>query len=1824
MKKLYTGNYVFDSAEGTISVPGNKAPERFLLITNIADNEIIYSFADPLKGFSNKFYDFDSDRTFFSLTYDTSSMSDDDPLQIFLQEDSQEITAAEDLLDPVGKFRVSNPQNLIDTDFEYGLQSTKWETIQTVNNIPTIYSSSGDTPIDGIVSVNAIEGSKNILVTTEIPHNFSIGDPLSVQGLSQYQAEGFFIVTSVPDDLNFFFELDVPATFSGDISGSYTTIVPGKFFEGSTLPISTADGASTDAASPSTISVETGETHGFSPSTKVYLRNTVGPRSLTIDDSTLTAPDGRPYVDTVPSFSVSEDIDNTVSTGRGTFKDRPLTTYDWESTYTFYLDFSAINIDTDEITWSSHGLRDGYTLLFNTPYHGLTDGGMVDGTVYYVQVVDNDTIKLYEDSSLTSLVDLQPLGNVFGQARLGLVYKVEAANGTKRFTEAYQVNAVGGTGFTQQDGGQIISDPDSRGGTTLTTAVDVTSVLGGNPTNVRIKNLLIAGDFNSSSETITITIGSTTVTSRNDLQSGTYRNMLDTTFDGFDVSSELYTDNGRTFFNITHRGSTSVNDLGYFSPGAAYRINLELEDLSSGTIEEDDKKYSGGDLYDNPYGLGNVQPSALIGFQGNSSGSYTNSGDSFSYLTNQRNNGRHGVLSVKYSNVVTSVGTNGNQDASFSIDLVDNNENYGTSSEIFYVFAKPLSADRNTLFLENHGITDDSQTVTITVDPTDYASGERFSYASSSGEVIDMPEQFQANVTILNPDIIRLTTTQSPNTDDIARFPKNFSISYTEANSTYNSIYINNHKVRADTEARYNNLTGDAITPLSNGQVLDLERVNDNRLKLKDSGPAQNASVQSNIGSDSNALQTFFIPCETDLGFEPSTVTIDRLDFRGDFGLSSEYVDLIFEDSDTYRIGADDDIGDSSTYTTSTTFTGKDVTNLLVDNGGVLGFYVDVDPSNAVNFVPGGMPNGWWWQFNFYYTGDSGNLVFEDSGTGSHEFLISNLVGAYDGVFEMTEIPSPTSFEMASDFTIPAREYEFISSQVNTGNDSITFTDPHNLITGEKVLYDNNGNTDMLPTGTNGVFYAIAISETAIRLATSFADALSNTAVGLTTQTGTHKLISNNVIKNIKGSGSITTVQGTKEVTGVNTNFLTNFKRFDKIYINNGLFIEEKTVNSITTPTKLTLFEDATTSVSGNDYYYATQLSLRPDGYSLHLPFDGGVDITAGTSPDCKIVRQSRKYFRYQSGKGIQNSFAINFNPPKLARELIKASGNIATVVTQEQHNLTPGDVILMEGATVSTGINYYNGSFVVETTPNPFEFTYVMNGSPEDVRAGGFPTYVRKEWTDSFVRAGMFDDQNGFFYEFDGQDLYAVRRSSTKQIAGSVNVSRGSQIVQGIGTSFVSQLSLGENIVIRGQSYKIVEVSSDSRIVVQPAYRGIDAEQVKITKTIDTKTPQSEWNIDKADGTGFTGYNLDLTKIQMAYIDYSWYGAGKIRYGFKDNNGHVRYFHEYKHNNRLNESYFRSGNLPGRYEILNGPSATTAPTLFHFGTSIIMDGRFDDDKAYQFNGQSKPFAFTNGASDTITSTDDSEFNQITLFGNRVFVYSIPVSEADALATVEGSQISVDGSDDLPSGTYVTQVRVAGTNSRIFTNYPATTSDPTGGSVYPVITSSSNLIVGETSPVDLTRPLPLISVRLAPSVDSSVTGALGEREIINRMQLALKQASVTANTSIEVFLLQNALPSEILFEKAQNPSLSEIIRHSAGDTLLNGTTIYSTKASNGSITFSLEELLEIGNSILGGDGIFPAGPDLLTLAVQPQNTSNISKENPFFVTGKISWSESQA
>jgi len=1935
MKKLYVGNYTFDATAGRIEVPDNIAAERLLIVTDTTINEIIYNFADTEVGLAGRFYDAQREVTVFDLAVDTVALGcqDTDSLQIYIEQPYAEIEPSESLLDPVGKFRVSNPENLIDTDFEYGLQSTKWETLQTVNNVPTVYSTSGDKPVEGIVSVETAEGSRQVRVVTTIPHNLNLGDPVSVQGLDDYQAEGFFIISGVPDAVTFFFELDVEASTTGDISGSYTSIVAAKFFEGSPLPISIIDGAQTDGQAPSTIDVITDETHGFSEGTKVYVRNTIGPKNLVIQDSAAAeAPDGRPFVDTVASFDVNVGVDNTGDTGRGIVRMKPTIAYDWEPTYVKYLEASDVDAANNQITWSNHGFNNKYTVLFNTPIHGSSVMNLLDGSVYFVEVVDANTITLHTNSALTSPVDITAYDDSFGKPRLGLCYEVLRSSGLERYTpfaesaviEEEYVWTIGNSTNASRNFG---FDLDS-----------VFSQLG----DISITQLEFRGDFGSSTEYVDLRV-----------QNGGSFYRIGATEDSGDTSnwtvSGVFDSLDNPPLDSSNRFEVNVdpsNAVNFVVSGMSNWWELRFTFKNTGIGTPTNVNLSGADLASNPFGLGQRQPQRVIAFQGRDINSpYEASSEQFSYLPNQRENGRYGTVQAQYTPTVTSTQSNGiiNVDYnnpgvtelgdlsattsevgesapgtySFFIDIesalgfdpsggnveivaiegrgdlagssehiditfpdsstyqfqggadtatfvrenfnknisslltsqggvtgiqldfdVDPSVNYSpgipngdywqirlvvesdVEPQIYYVMADILTADRNTIFSPSHGIPS-GQEASVTIDATDYSNGQRFAFSNSIGNKTTINAQsFPVVVTSVSPDIFKIQLNQSPFTDDILEFPENFTLTYQVENEAFNTVYINNHKVSGTALGTYQ--VGPESTPiggLTDNTEYNLVRVNDSRISFNETTPSSETAVTPAVGAANNNTVTEFIDFETALGIQPSAASIQQIEFRGDFGAESEYVLLRFDNGDEVFVGQRNG-SDSSVFQPEETFGIKNVTDLLVTDSGTgnIGINVEFDPTSQVNFAPGGMSN--YWEIRFTISGDSGTVVLSSAGSGSQTFTIQNQEGAYDGVYEMTSIPSPNEFILDSAFEIPAREYPFTSSDVNVN--VITFGSTHNLITGEKIDYDENGNTPMLDTNVSD-YYVIVVDETSIKIADSFLSAINNVNIPVTTSTGTHFLRSSNVIKSTSGPGSVSVVTGENVITGSGTNFFNVFKRFDTVWVEVDGFAQPFTVDTITTDERMTIFETIPADASDVTYYYATQIILRPDGYSLHKPFDGGVDITAGTSPDSKIVRQSRKYFRYQSGKGIQNSFAINFNPPKIVQTLITAAGTTARVNTQEAHNFVPGDMVRIEDAVVTTGNNPYNGMFEITAVSGPFQFEYEMPEAPFEPKAGGYPTYTRGSWTDSFVRAGMFDDQNGFFYEFDGQKLYAVRRSSTQQIAGTVDVTRGSQVISGNNTSFTSQLNRGDDIVIRGQNYRIVEISSDLRMVVQPAYRGIDAKGVKITRTVDTRTPQEEWNIDVCDGTGPTGFNLDLNRIQMGYIDYSWYGAGKIRYGFKDQNGHVRYVHEYKHNNRLNESYFRSGNLPGRYEIENGPQATASPTLFHFGTSIIMDGTFDDDKAYLFTAASRPFAFTNGDSSTITSNAVSSFQLITLEGNRVFVYAIPVSEADAAATAVGSQISVSGSSVLPEDSYVTQVDLNGTNSLIYTNYPATTTEP-GGSQFPDITSGSNIIVGEQTAINLTEPLPLISVRLAPSVDSSLTGAVGEREIINRMQLALKQAGVTSNQDIELFLILNSIPSSINFNKVASPSLSQLIRHAAGDTLINGTTIYSLKASAGSVEVDLSELLELGNSILGGDGVFPTGPDLLTLAVQPQSTNSITGAAPFFVSGKISWSESQA
>lgn len=351
----------------------------------------------------------------------------------------------------------------------------------------------------------------------------------------------------------------------------------------------------------------------------------------------------------------------------------------------------------------------------------------------------------------------------------------------------------------------------------------------------------------------------------------------------------------------------------------------------------------------------------------------------------------------------------------------------------------------------------------------------------------------------------------------------------------------------------------------------------------------------------------------------------------------------------------------------------------------------------------------------------------------------------------------------------------------------------------------------------------------------------------------------------------------------------------------------------------------------------------KPEGYVNHRPHDGGVIMSTGNNVcGTQTMRQTRRYFRYQSGKSIQFSTGTKFTPTfqveyLASTGLVQGSQDI-TVTTLNSHNLQPGAYVKIEGTEVSGSYNPFNGihlvTSIIDSTTFKYSVVFTEVLSPIDQIPGGVNVFATPYiWKGASTRAGLYSEQDGFFFEYDGQGIFACRQWSTQVLRGNVAVTKFNSTVTGNGTIFRKQLVSGDKVVIRGQSYRVIQIASDSSLTIAPAYRGASQSSVKVRKTQIIKIKQSEWNLDKFDGSGPSGHVFDPSKMQMTYIDYSWYGAGTIRYGFRGQSGKITWCHEICNNNNNLAAYQRSGNLPARYEAINEP--TKFSKLVSGGTAV-------------------------------------------------------------------------------------------------------------------------------------------------------------------------------------------------------------------------------------------------------------------------------------------------
>ena len=629
----------------------------------------------------------------------------------------------------------------------------------------------------------------------------------------------------------------------------------------------------------------------------------------------------------------------------------------------------------------------------------------------------------------------------------------------------------------------------------------------------------------------------------------------------------------------------------------------------------------------------------------------------------------------------------------------------------------------------------------------------------------------------------------------------------------------------------------------------------------------------------------------------------------------------------------------------------------------------------------------------------------------------------------------------------------------------------------------------------------------------------------------------------------------------------------------------------------------------------------------LHRPSDGGVILSTKTPTyAAAVIRQSKRFFRYQSGKGFLWSSGTLFAPNYDIQSITAAGTSVGSVITVRtddiDHGLQSGADINLDGITTSG----YEDDYVVASIVDDYTFTVAAKSVLGDTTAvlnEVCKVYV-KGWVGAAVRAGMFDDQNGIFFEYDGNQMFCVKRSSTDNISGTMTVTQNSNSITGANTRFSEQVRAGSRITIRGMTHFVTQVVSNTSMFITPDYRGITQGGVRSQKITETRIPQSKWNMDKADGSGGSGYHWDFGKMQMIGIEYSWYGAGFIHFMVRGDDGRWLYIHRMKNNNVNNEAYMRSGNLPVRYSIENdSPITFLTNTIDSNATSIPGANlqEFDDTGTLMIDNEIITYtgrSVTDGAgnftgctrSATLSQYLQGTTNNLTAggaVGHSCNTVIIEISNTCSPTLSHwGSALVMDGGFDFDRG-YIFN----------YSNSHNTSGDKIG-----------------------TTPITSFCLRLAPSVSNSSVGRLGAKELLNRSQLLLQQCAVGlsrgSSSSGEVVVQGIINPRNFsdaswkslnAVNDGGQPSFAQVaekddITWSSGTYALPGERIFAF-VCNASRADALTTILELGGlkelsgAPLGGDYKYPDGPDVLAI-------NAFVKSGDVKGTIQLRWGEAQA
>jgi hypothetical protein len=423
--------------------------------------------------------------------------------------------------------------------------------------------------------------------------------------------------------------------------------------------------------------------------------------------------------------------------------------------------------------------------------------------------------------------------------------------------------------------------------------------------------------------------------------------------------------------------------------------------------------------------------------------------------------------------------------------------------------------------------------------------------------------------------------------------------------------------------------------------------------------------------------------------------------------------------------------------------------------------------------------------------------------------------------------------------------------------------------------------------------------------------------------------------------------------------------------------------------------------------------------------------------------------------------------------------------------------------------------------------------------------------------------------------------------------------------------------------------------------------------------------------------------------MDYSWYGAGVVRWGLRGPKGQIIYVNQLQNNNIQYEAYMRSGNMGAHYES-NGVTGYSILAQNLNSTDTVTSAVVaSDDVTINATSASTYFPSTGGVfqlGNELITYQAASSTQFT--GCTRGAYGTPAASAASGAAVRQVLVIKDASQFAATGG--AKIQAAGQTGTIeYVSYTSRnllgntlynlTRGATGGSAATTFTFSASAPIGvEYSSPDTAAALshwgssvimdgqfnddkslifnygtntnlaltatagqicPILAIRIAPSVDNGTTGLLGVKEIVNRMQLQLVELGVYTSGPILINLILNGYVSGGTWTTFTTPtaggvgaissSLAQVAYNTLNTaTLVGGESVAAAYTNtNGQTTLDLSQVRDLGNSILGGgttnniptaqSGFYPDGPDILYVCATSVTGT------PTIIT-RLSWKEAQA